>query len=198
MKLQKSIERTESMEDTEILDMFLARSEEAVKETQKKYADYCYSIAYGILRNKEDAEECVNDTILRAWESIPPNRPENLRTYLGRISRNLSIDRLKAAFSLKRGAGIESLDFSELEDTLFQSEKVWEKLDEEVLTQIINSFLSEQKKLYRIVFVQKYWYLLGIREIADKNGLSESKTASILYRMRNKLKKRLEKEGYRL
>lgn len=186
------------MEDAEILDMFRTRSEEAVKETQKKYADYCYSVAYGILRNKEDAEECVNDTILRAWESIPPNRPENLRTYLGRISRNLSIDRLKAAFSQKRGAGIESLDFSELENTLFQSEKVWERLDEEVLIGTINSFLSEQKKLYRIVFVQKYWYLLGIREIADKNGLSESKTASILYRMRNKLKKRLEKEGYRL
>ena len=103
---------------------------------------------------------------------------------------------MKAAFSLKRGAGIESLDFSELEDTLFQSEKVWEKLDEEVLAQIINSFLSEQKKLYRIVFVQKYWYLLEIKAIAELNGISESKVGSILYRMRNKLKKRLEKEGY--
>ena len=186
------------MTDAEIIDLFFERSEQAITELAKKHGGAVSRIAYNILGNVQDTEECVNDTILRAWESIPPNRPENLRTYLGRISRNLSIDRLKAAFSLKRGAGIESLDFSELEDTLFQSEKVWEKLDEEVLTQIINSFLSEQKKLYRIVFVQKYWYLLGIREIADKNGLSESKTASILYRMRNKLKKRLEKEGYRL
>lgn len=186
------------MEDAGILELFLARSEEAVKETQKKYAGYCYTIANGILGNNEDAEECVNDVILRAWETIPPNNPENLKMYLGRIARNLSIDRLKAAASMKRGAGTVSLDFSELENTLVSSGEVWEKLDEEVLIGTINSFLSEQKKLYRIVFVQKYWYLLGIREIAEKNGLSESKTASILYRMRNKLKKRLEKEGYGL
>ena len=186
------------MEDAGILELFLARSEDAVKETEKKYAGYCYSIAFGILNNNEDAEECVNDAILKAWDSIPPNNPENLKMYLGRIARNLSIDRIKAATSQKRGAGTVSLDFSELENTLISSGEVWEKLDEEVLIGTINSFLSEQKKLYRIVFVQKYWYLLGIREIADKNGLSESKTASILYRMRNKLKTRLEKEGYRL
>ena len=186
------------MDDAGILELFLARSEEAVKEAEKKYAGYCYSIAYGILKNNEDAEECVNDAILKAWDSIPPNNPENLRLYLGRIARNLSLDRLKAATSQKRGSGTVPLDFYELENTLVSSGEVWEKLDEEVLIGTINSFLSEQKKLYRIVFVQKYWYMLGIREIAEKNGLSESKTASILYRMRNKLKKRLEKEGYGL
>ena len=111
------------MEDAGILELFLARSEEAVKQTEKKYAGYCYSVTYGILGNNEDAEECVNEAILRAWNSIPPNNPENLKLYLGRIARNLSINRLKAETSQKRGAGTVSLDFSELENTLISSGK---------------------------------------------------------------------------
>jgi len=184
------------MDDSVIVNLFLERSEEAIQETQRKYGDYCFRIAFGIIGNREDAEECVNDTYFRAWQSIPPNIPEHLGTYLGRITRNLAIDRLKAATAQKRGMGETILDISELEGVIFQNGSVWEEIDEQVLLGIINNFLSEQKKLYRVVFIQKYWYLEEIRKIAEINGISESKTASILHRMRKKLKKRLEKEGY--
>ena len=184
------------MDDSAIVNLFFERSEQAIQEAQKKYGDYCFRIAYDIIRNREDAEECVNDTFLHAWQAIPPNEPEHLGTYLGRISRNLSIDRLKAATAQKRGLGETPLDISELEDVIFQNGSVWEEIDEQVLLEIINDFLSKQKKLYRVVFIQKYWYLEEIKKIAEINCISESKTASILHRMRKKLKKRLEKEGY--
>ncbi len=184
------------MDDSVIIELFRSRSEEAIKEAQKKYGDYCFHIAFEIIRNREDAEECVNDAMLRAWESIPPNEPEYLGAYLGRIVRNLAIDRLKETTAQKRGLGEVPLDISELEDFIFQPGSVWEEIDEKVLIGIINSFLDEQKKLYRIVFMQKYWYLMEIKKIAELNGISESKTASILHRLHKKLKKRLEKEGY--
>ena len=184
------------MDDSVIIEMFRSRFEDAIKEVQKKYGDYCFRIAFEIIRNREDAEECVNDALLRAWESIPPNEPEHLGAYLGRIVRNLAIDRLKESTAQKRGLGEVPLDISELEDFIFQPGSVWEEIDEQVLIDIINSFLDEQKKLYRIVFMQKYWYLMEIKKIAELNGISESKTTSILHRLRKKLKKRLEKEGY--
>ena len=186
------------MDDLAILELFRDRSEDAIKEAQKKYADYCYTISFGILQNEEDAEECVNDTFLQAWNSIPPNMPDYLKSYLGRIARNLSINRAKELARMKRGSGVVPLDISELSEVVSQPGSVWEKIDEEVLLRVINDFLKKQKKLYSIVFTQKYWYLLEIKRIAELNGISESKTASILHRMRNRLKKRLEKEGYNI
>ncbi|MCR5203948.1 MAG: RNA polymerase sigma factor [Lachnospiraceae bacterium] len=184
------------MDDLAILELFRKRSEEAIKECQNKYADYCYSISYGILQNREDAEECVNDTFLQAWDSIPPVVPEHLKAYLGSIARNLSINRVKSLTRQKRGEGAIPLDISELSEVIAQPGGIWEKIDEELLMKEINVFLKEQKKLYRIVFTQKYWYLLDIKRIAELNLISESKVGSILHRMRKKLKKRLEKEGY--
>ena len=184
------------MDDLEIIELFRKRSEEAIREAQKKYAAYCYTISYEIIQNEEDAEECVNDTFLQAWNSIPPNMPENLKSYLGRIARNLSINRRKSLTRMKRGEGVIPLDISELSEVIFQPGSVWEKMDEDVLVGVINDFLKEQKELYSVVFAQKYWYLLNIKKIAELNGISESKTTSILHRMRKKLKKRLEKEGY--
>ena len=184
------------MEDSVILELFRERSEDAVKEAQDKYGKYCFSIAFGILGNREDAEECVNDTFLRAWESIPSKKPEQLSAYLGKIVRNLSIDRLRAVSSIKRGSGLIPVDITELEHMIVQPGGVWEDIDEKMLIHIINDFLAEQKKLYRVVFIQKYWYLLEIKKIAELNNITESKTASILHRLRKKLKKRLEKEGY--
>lgn len=186
------------MDDMAILELFRERSEEAIKEARKKYGDYCYSISYGILKNEEDAEECLNDTLLQVWNSIPPNMPEHLKSYLGRIARNLSINRVKALNTIKRGEGVMPLDISELSEAIFQPDGVWEKLDEDIVAQIISDFLKEQKELHKKVFAQKYWYLLDIRQIAELNGISVSKTTSILHRMRKKLKKKLEKEGYNL
>lgn len=184
------------MDDLAILELFRIRSEGAIEQCQKKYADYCYCISYGILQNKEDAEECVNDTFLQAWDSIPSVMPTHLKSYIGSIARNLSINRLKAITRLKRGEGVIPLDISELAEVISQPGSIWEKIDEELLIKEINEFLKEQKKLYRVVFAQKYWYLLDIKKIAELNRISESKAGSILHRMRKKLKKRLEKEGY--
>lgn len=186
------------MEDCEILKLFLARSEDAIRETEKKYAGYCRSVSYGVLGSREDAEECVNDTLLRAWNSIPPNQPDNLRVYLGRIARNLSIDRYRSAVSKKRGEGAAEASFSELENVLPVLGSSEEDLNEEALLRSINEFLLEQKELYRKVFVQKVWYLLPVRRIAELHGISESKTLSILYRMRRKLEAKLRKEGFPL
>lgn len=183
------------MEDAGIIGLFLARSEDAIRETEKKYSGYCRSVSYGILGNNEDAEECVNDTLLRAWNSIPPNHPDNLRVYLGRIVRNLSIDRYRSAVSTKRGGGAAEASFSELESVLPAFGSSDDDLNEEDLLRSINEFLKEQKELYRIVFVQKVWYLLPVRKIAELHDISESKTLSILYRMRRKLEEKLRKEG---
>ena len=186
------------MTDAEILELFGARSEDAIRETEKKYAGYCRSVSYGILGSREDAEECVTDTLLRAWNSIPPSRPDNLRVYLGRIARNLSIDRYRSTVSKKRGEGAEEASFSELENVLPTFGSSEDELNKEALIRSINEFLKEQKKLYRIVFVQKIWYLLPVRKIAELQGISESKALSILYRMRRKLEVKLRKEGFPL
>ena len=182
------------MDDIKILDLYWNRAEEAIRETEKKYANYCLSIIQRILFNDENAEECLNDTFLRAWNTIPPNRPDNLRLYLGKIARNAAIDRLRWLMTQKRNA--ETVSFSEVENFAKQFNGIEERIDEWTLLQIINAFLSEQKRLYRIVFVQKYWYFLPVKQISELNGISESKVLSIIYRMRKKLKSRLKKEGY--
>ena len=186
------------MDDAEILNLFLVRSEEAIRETEKKYAGYCRTVSYGILGNCEDAEECVNDTLLRAWNSIPPNRPDNLRVYLGRIVRNLSIDRYRGSVRKKRGEGAAEASFSELENLLPTLGTSEDDLNEEELLRSVNEFLKEQKELHRKVFIQKVWYLMPVRKIAELHGISESKTLSILYRMRRKLEAKLRKEGFPL
>lgn len=186
------------MEDAKILELYFARSEDAIRETEKKYAGYCRSVSYGILGSREDAEECVNDALLRAWNAIPPNRPDNLRVYLGRIVQNLSIDRYRSSASKKRGDGTADVSFDELENLLPALGGSEEDLNEEELLKSINAFLAGQKELHRIIFVQKVWYLLPVRRIAELHGISESKTVSVLYRMRRRLEAELRKEGYPL
>lgn len=186
------------MDDAEIIKLYFDRSEMAIRETEKKYSGYCRSISYGIVGNHEDADECVNDTYLRAWNSIPPTKPNNFRVYLGRIVRNLSIDRCRSASSRKRGDGAEPVSFSEFENILMTTDDSDDDLNTEELLRSINGFLTSQKQLYRIVFVQRVWYLLPVRKIAELQGISESKTLSILYRMRRKLEAQLRKEGYTL
>ena len=184
------------MNDAEIIELYFARSEDAIRESEKKYAGYCRSISYGIVGSHEDAEECINDTLLRAWNSIPPNRPDNLRVYLGRIARNLSIDRYRGTMSKKRGEGESEVSWDELQNVLPAVALPDDEEDEEALLRSINAFLGEQKELYRKVFVQKVWYLVPVRRIAELHGISESKTVSILYRMRRKLEAKLRKEGF--
>lgn len=186
------------MTDNEIIELYWNRNEAAITATADTYGNYCYSIAYNILYNNEDAEECVNDTWMNAWKSIPPNRPNRLSTYLGRITRNLSLNRYKLLTTQKRGKGQVALALSELEECVPSQTDLDQITDEMVLISSIEAFLFAQPQTERNIFVGRYWYLYSIRDLARAYRMSESKVASLLYRMRMKLKLHLEKEGISL
>ena len=186
------------MKDNEIIDLYWNRDEAAITATADTYGNYCYSIAYNILYNNEDAEECVNDTWLNAWKSIPPQRPNRLSTYLGKITRNLSLDRYKLLTAQKRGMGQVELALSELEGCVPAQVDVEQIMDEKMLVSAIETFLRAQLQTERNIFVGRYWYLYSIRDLAGAYRMSESKVASLLHRMRSKLKLHLEKEGISL
>lgn len=183
------------MEDSKIIHLYWERSESAITETSNKYGRYCYSIAHNILHNNEDSEECVNDTYLRAWNAMPPRRPNRLSVFLGKITRNLSLNRYKRFTAEKRGFGEVPLALSELNDCIPASSDPEQATDEKLLVEALNSFLAELPHKKRMIFVQRYWYLMPIKELADLYGSSESQTKSLLFRVRNALKTYLEKEG---
>lgn len=186
------------MKDEEIIALYWERDESAISATAEKYGSYCRSISYNILHNNEDAQECVNDTWLGAWNSIPPHRPGCLATYLGKIARNFSLNRYKQYNTEKRGQGQTGLALSELEDCIPAENNVEQIIEEMALTKSINLFLHAQPRQKRNIFILRYWYLHSIRDIAMAYGMSESKVASLLFRMRNALKAHLEKEGITL
>lgn len=186
------------MKDNEIIELYWNRDEAAITATADTYGNYCYSIAYNILCNNEDAEECVNDTWLNAWKSIPPQRPNRLSTYLGKITRNLSLNRYKLLTAQKRGKGQVEIALSELEGCVPAQTDMDQIADEMVLVSAIEDFLFAQPRTERNIFVGRYWYLYSIRDLAVAYHMSKSKVASLLYRMRMKLKLHLEKEGISL
>ena len=186
------------MKDNEIINLYWSRDEAAITATADTYGNYCYSIAYNILSNNEDAEECVNDTWLNAWKSIPPHRPNRLSTYLGKITRNLSLDRYKLLTAQKRGMGQVELALSELEGCVPAQTDMEQIADEMVLVDAIETFLRSQPRTERNIFIGRYWYLYSIRDLAGAYRMSESKVMSLLRRMRSKLKLHLEKEGISL
>ena len=183
------------MNDKEIIALFWAREESAISATAEKYGSYCHTIAYNVLRSRLDAEECVYDTYLGAWNSIPPHRPDDLSAYLGKITRNLALNRYKRDSAAKRGFGQVEIALSELENCIPDKTDTEQVVEESFLTSILNKFLYAQPKLRRNIFISRYWYLYSIREIAELYGLSESKVKVLLFRMRNELKKYLEKES---
>lgn len=183
------------MKDTEIIELYWKRDESAIAATAESYGNYCYAIAYRILQCSEDAQECVNDTYWKAWLSIPPQRPTRLATYLGKITRNLAIDRLKRLNAQKRGKGQTELALRELESCIPAVSGTERIVDEIVLTNAITQFLRQQPRTERNIFVGRYWHLYSIADLAQAYGMRESKVASLLFRMRKKLKSYLEKEG---
>ncbi len=183
------------MEDKQIVDLYWERSETAISETARKYGKYCRYIAFNILRNDEDSEECVNDTYLRAWNSIPPHRPSVLKTFLGKITRNLSLDKYEQSNAEKRNSGQMPLIFDEIQECLPASDDTENIIEEMALTEILNRFLSSLPFEQRKIFMRRYWYLSPIKEIATEYGISESKVKMSLFRSRNELKNLLEKEG---
>lgn len=182
------------MEDKEIVELYWERDQSAIAQTKEKYEHFCYSIAYGILRNQMDSEECVSDTYLRAWNGIPPEHPQILSAFLGRITRNLSLDRYRMIHAKKRGEGEVEVVFDEVRDML-QNDFSDHHVEQLSVTDIMNEFLAKQKKENRILFVRRYWYMDSIAELAQEFGYSESKVKSMLLRMRQSLRTSLEEEG---
>ena len=183
------------MEDSEIIALYWKREERAILETQNKYESYCYSISYRILKNKEDAKECVNDTYWNAWNSIPPKKPNCLSVFLGKITRNLSIDTYRKQHAKKRGAGEIEYIISELEDSVISDNAIDKELEQRFLVDCINRYLAQLPTIKRNIFVGRYWYFYSIKEMSQGYNISENKIRMMLYRMRKELKLHLEKEG---
>lgn len=184
------------MEDQEIVELFLQRNEDAVKYTEQKYTTYCFTIAKQILNSHEDSEESVNETWFAAWNSIPPHIPECLRTFLGKITRNICLKKIRSANAIKRGSQEYALVYEEIEQWLVSSENVEDDFEMKELSEIINKFLESISETERNIFVRRYWYMKSISEIAKYHQFSESKVKSLLYRIRKKLYKELKKENY--
>lgn len=182
------------MEDSKIIDLYWQRSENAISATAEKYGSYCYTIANNILHNDQDVEECVNDTYLGAWNAMPPNKPNCLSTFLGKITRNLSLNRYKLYNTAKRGAGQTELVLSELEDCIPAQSDVEQAVEDRIIVKSLNDFLYSLPGQKRNIFVRRYWLLSPIRDIADACCMSEAKVTSMLFRMRKELKSHLEKE----
>ena len=183
------------MQDNDLIAMYFARDERAATESDRKFGGYCYTVAYNILGNAQDAEECVNDTLVRLWESIPPARPDNLYAYTAAITRNLAKNRLKSSQAQRRGGTEIPAVLDELRDCT-DPDTVEQELDRRALGDALNRFLGTLKPDHRKIFVQRYWYLCPVDEIAENLELTKSKVTVTLMRTRKKLEAFLKKEGY--
>ena len=186
------------MEDAQIIALYWSRDGEAIRQTDEKYGAYCFTIAQRIVQSHEDSEECVNDTYLRAWNSIPPKRPSKLQTFLGKITRNLSLNKWEKLSAEKRGAGQTSLILDELSECIPAEQDAVNTVENMVIRDVLDRFLDELPAETRKIFVRRYFYMSPVKEIADEYGLSESKVTVTLFRTRGKLKSVLEKEGITL
>lgn len=184
------------MEDKHIVELYWARNESAIQETATKYGNYCFSIAYTILNDRPDAEECVNDTYLDAWKVIPPNRPSNLATFLAKITRRIAIDRFRVRTAQKRGGDEVTLALEELDECVKGSHNVESQVQYKELVAVMQRFIGTLPETERRIFLLRYWYLETTESIAKRHGFSQSKVLSMLHRIRGKLHKRLEMEGY--
>ena len=184
-----------NIEDNCILDLFWARDEAALDQVKQKYGRSLHKVAYNILSNNHDAEECVNDTLHRAWEAIPPKRPEFFGAYLSKITRNLSLKRWRAAGATKRGGGQADLMLSELEQAIPQPRTTEDQFEYGQTVSAINQYLRGMDKDARVIFVRRYFFGDSIQDISRRFMASESKVKSMLFRARQKLKIHLEKEG---
>lgn len=182
------------MDDKAIIELFWARSQQAIAETADKYGTRLHRLSMNILHNREDAQECINDTYHAAWNTLPPEKPDFFFAYLARITRNFSFGRYDYNHAKKRSADIVELS-RELESCVPAPNELEQKADSEEIGKALSTFLREQPEQMRRVFIQRYWYTQSISDIAKDCRISESKVKSMLFRMRGKLKMHLEKEG---
>lgn len=183
------------MKDAEIVALYWDRKEDAIAQTQRKYGAYLSKIAYHILSDLEDSKECVNDTYLKAWNSMPPHKPDALSTYLGKITRQRSIDMYRKKHSVKRYASEYALSLEELGDSFPDGGTPEQALDAQKLDEAINGFLRTLSPQVRNAFIGRYYYFDSLKEVAAYCGMGTSKLKSLLYRTRQSLKAYLVKEG---
>lgn len=181
--------------DREIVELFLDRDEKAVSAASSKYGKYISTVAMNVLGDRQDAEECVNDTLLKAWESIPPAEPHNLGGYLAKIAKNISLNRYRQDNAEKRGGELARV-YEELGECVASSDSVERSYENKELIEAINAFLAKQPSDKRDLFVLRYWYCMSIAELAARVGISENRTAVELFRIRKKLVKHLQKRGF--
>ncbi len=185
------------MEDSKIIALFFDRQERAIAEVSAKYGDTCSRIATNILKNEQDAEECVNDTYLALWNKIPPEEPDPLRTYVFRIVRNLAIAKYRANTSLKRNSHYD-VALDELEDCLAAPHTPEQECESRELAKALDQFLDTLSRENRVMFVRRYWFSESVTDIAKRFHMSDHAVCVRLSRIREKLKKYLKKEGYEL
>ncbi len=183
------------MEDAQIIKLFSERDELALKETRLKYGGYCMIIARNILGSEEDAEECINDALIRLWNAIPPHNPKSLQAMIGKITRNIALNRYDSSNAKKRGSGQTELVLNELTECFASTDNTRNIADSLDIQKAISRFLKSLKTQNRIIFMQRYWYLCSVKEISQNLSVSESKVKMTLMRIRGRLKEFLEKEG---
>ena len=180
------------MQDSQIVALYLARDERAIAETEAKYSSHCTHIALNILQNLQDAEECVNDTWLHTWNSIPPAKPALLKTYVGKITRNLAIDRYRTEHREKRGCGEVAVAFDEISEITASDLSADDAWREQAFVELLNKFLYAQPERQRNIFVRRYFYTDSVPDIAKRFGTSQANVLKILSRTRQKLKEYLD------
>ena len=185
------------MKDYDIVDLYWARDEKAIVESQRKYGGYCHGISMNILNNESDAEECVNDTWVAAWRSMPPKKPSVLRTYLGKLTRNLSINRLRERHREKRNPDLV-IALSELAECIPDGDSGADMGESVALRDALGRFVRSLPEKTQEIFLQRYWYSCSVAEIAEGYGMRENSVTVLLHRTRKKLKAHLKKEGFDL
>lgn len=180
------------MEDEKIIELYFQRSEEAITETKRKYDGYCTTIAYNILASFEDSQECVSDAYYHTWNAIPPTRPRNFKGFVGRITRNLALDRYRSNLLRKRSTLTDVLQ----EFEVVSLEEPGDVVARKELAKAVSDFLRTLPELKQKIFVLRYWYCESVRSISQSTGLKEERISTELYRMRKRLKIHLEQEGY--
>ncbi len=185
------------MEDSEIVELYRQRDEAAIRETERKYGALCRSVAWNILGSAEDVEECVNDALHQVWNAIPPQRPDRLGAWLGKVTRNLALNLWSKNHAQKRYAGMEAL-LSELEDCIPAPGGVERELEDKELSAVIDGWLRNLGREDRVLFLRRYWYGVELQELAEERGTSPNRLAQKMFRLRRSLKQTLEKEGFAL
>ena len=183
------------MKDRDIVELYWRRSEQAIRETERKYGSYCRTIAFNILNNREDSEECVSDTWLAAWNAMPDKRPEKLNPFLAKIARNFALTRLKRSTAKKRGGGEAQLALEELDDVLPDGCDLQQELEEKELAAAIGAFVKRLPERERLAFLGRYWFCAGERDLAGRLGLTRGGVNAMLRRTREKLRDYLLEEG---